>query len=69
MLWDGPFNVLRHTNKYYEVDIKGKPTNISIDQLKPTSVAVKDDTQHDHSYSMEIETEEKKYRSVRFKIS
>lgn len=57
--YDGPYPVLRRTDKYHEVDIKGKPTNISLDRLKPAFLANEDNIQHDHSYSSNKITENK----------
>lgn len=33
--YEGPFKVLKRNNKYFTVEIKQKPVNISIDRLKP----------------------------------
>lgn len=69
MPYDGPFMVLERMDKYYKVDIKGKPTVISIDRLKPAFMAYEDDTQHDHSYAMEVVNQNKKSKlTVSFQI-
>jgi hypothetical protein len=33
--YEGPYKVLRRLRKAFTVDVKGKPTTISIDRLKP----------------------------------
>ena len=33
--YDGPFKVIKRTNKYFMLEIKGKESTVSIDRLKP----------------------------------
>lgn len=69
MPYDGPFEVLQRMDKFYKVDVRGKPTTISIDRLKPAFLAYENDTQHDHPYAMEVCSETKtKKRTVSFQI-
>ena len=35
---DGPYRVLKPANKHYTVDIAGRPEDVSLDRLKPTSL-------------------------------
>lgn len=36
------------TEKFYEIDIKDKSVNISVDRLKIAFLAYEDNTKHDH---------------------
>ncbi len=35
LLYDGPFKVIRRTNKYYEIEMWGRSDTVSLDRLEP----------------------------------
>ncbi|GBL90724.1 hypothetical protein AVEN_219379-1 [Araneus ventricosus] len=41
--YDGPYAIVKHGDKLYKVNIKGKLVNISIDRLKPAFFAADSD--------------------------
>jgi len=60
MPYDGPFKVIRRAEKFFETDVKAKTTVISIDRLKPAFLADEDTTQHNHPYSVTINSQKNK---------
>ncbi|GFR27610.1 hypothetical protein TNCT_446181 [Trichonephila clavata] len=44
--YDGPYPIINHSDKLYEVNIHGKPTSVSTDRLKSAFMHNLDDTLH-----------------------
>lgn len=42
----GPYKVLQRHEKYFTIEIRGKPSNVSVDRLKPAFIA-RDEAQHE----------------------
>lgn len=49
--YSGPFPVLKRQEKFFTVRINGRPTNISVDRLKPAFLQKDDPVSHDHPYA------------------
>jgi len=64
MPFDGPFEVLQRNEKFFQIKINGKPTNVSIDRLKPAFMV--NDIQIFDSVSSEQKQQIKK--RVEFKL-
>ncbi|GFW47710.1 pol polyprotein [Trichonephila clavipes] len=61
--YDGPFNVIKRSDKFYKVNIHDKPTSISIDRLKPAFTHNVDDTLHLEKSDAETKPNVRKTRS------
>lgn len=46
--YNGPYKVLKHGEKFFKIDVKGKPKNVSIDRLKPAFILTEDDSPPTH---------------------
>ncbi|GFY76400.1 pol polyprotein [Trichonephila inaurata madagascariensis] len=63
--YDGPYPVIKRSDKFYKVNIHGKPTSISIDRLKPAFTHNVDDTLHIEKSDTETKPNLRKSRSGR----
>ncbi|GFS29670.1 hypothetical protein TNIN_362961 [Trichonephila inaurata madagascariensis] len=62
---DGPYPVIKCSDKFYKVNIYGKPTSISIDRLKPAFTHNGDDTLNIEMSDAETKPNLRKTRSGR----
>ncbi|GFQ75700.1 pol polyprotein [Trichonephila clavata] len=63
--YDGPYPVIKRSDKFYKVNIHGKSTLISIDRLKPAFTHNVDDTLHIEKSDTETKPNLRKTRSGR----
>ncbi|GFR28701.1 pol polyprotein [Trichonephila clavata] len=63
--YDGPYLVMKRSDKFYKVNIHGKLTSISIDRLKPAFTHNVDDTLHIEKSDTETKPSLRKTRSDR----
>ncbi|GFW42937.1 gag-pol polyprotein [Trichonephila clavipes] len=63
--YDDPYPVIKRSDKFYKVNIPGKPTSISIDRLKPAFTHNVDDTLHLEESDAETKRNLRKTRSGR----
>ncbi|GFQ67424.1 transposon Tf2-9 polyprotein [Trichonephila clavata] len=63
--YDGPYPVIKRSDKFYKVNIHDKPTSISIDRLKPAFTHNVDDTLHIEKSDTETKPNLRKTRSGR----
>ncbi|GFY38380.1 pol polyprotein [Trichonephila inaurata madagascariensis] len=63
--YDGPYPVIKRSDKFYKVNIRGKPTSISIDRLKPAFMHNLDDTLYIEKSDTETKPNLRKTRSGR----
>ncbi|GFU82477.1 pol polyprotein [Trichonephila clavipes] len=63
--YDGPYPVIKRSDKFYKVNIHGKPTSISIDRLKPAFKHNVDDTLHLEDSDAQTKPNLRKTRSGR----
>ncbi|GFX27666.1 pol polyprotein [Trichonephila clavipes] len=61
--YDGPYPVIKRSDKFYKVNIHGKPTSISIDRLKPAFTDNVDDILHLEESDAETKPNLRKTRS------
>ncbi|GFY71592.1 uncharacterized protein TNIN_339701 [Trichonephila inaurata madagascariensis] len=63
--YDGPYPVIKRSDKFYKVNIHGKPTSISTDRLKPAFTHNVDNTVHIEKSDAETKPNLRKTRSGR----
>ncbi|GFS72822.1 pol polyprotein [Trichonephila clavipes] len=63
--YDGPYHVFERSDKFYKVNIHGKPTSISTDRLKHAFTHNVDDTLHLEDSDVETKPNLRKTRSGR----
>ncbi|GFV98768.1 hypothetical protein TNCV_2912851 [Trichonephila clavipes] len=63
--YDGPYPVIKRSDKFSKVNIHGKPTSISIDRLKPAFTHNVDDTLHLEDSDAQTKPNLRKTRSGR----
>ncbi|GFT42440.1 pol polyprotein [Trichonephila clavipes] len=62
---DGPYRVIKRSDKFYKLNIHGKPTSISTNRLKPAFTHNVDDTLHLEESDAETKPNLRKTRSSR----
>ena len=69
--YDGPYKVLRKSDKIFVIDINGQDTTVSFDRLKPTFVSTGDYLPTDRSEPLPVSTRSGRAvkKPVRFKAS